>query len=71
MMLELRVGGVHCANCVRNVTSALQQLPMVRHVNVEIVDQAAHIARVRVVGEASREVLVDTLRAAGYPPGLE
>lgn len=65
--IHLDVQGMHCGGCVKRVTAALQVLPGVSAVDVDL---SAH--RVSVSGKFPQgaDVLVTTLVAAGYPASV-
>ena len=65
--IDLQVEGMSCGSCVKHVTQALQSLPGVRGVEVDLPS-----GRVRVSGELVQggDPLLMALTAAGYPARL-
>jgi copper chaperone len=63
----LNVSGMSCGSCVRHVTSALQAVPGVSKVNVQL---KAGIVQVSHGESASLDELLDAVREAGYEPRL-
>ena len=65
--IDLQVEGMSCGSCVKHVTQALQSLPGVGGVEVDLAS-----ARVRVSGELAQgsDSLVTALTGAGYPAKL-
>lgn len=61
-MTVLKVGGMSCGACVRHVNEALQPLPGVENVAVDL---ASGIVRVQ--GTADSATLIAALDEAGYP----
>ncbi|CAM3661031.1 heavy-metal-associated domain-containing protein [Polaromonas hydrogenivorans] len=66
-IIDLQVEGMSCGSCVKHVTQALQPLPGVSGVEVDLAS-----GRVRVSGELAQggDSLVAALAAAGYPAKL-
>ncbi|SFC25411.1 Copper chaperone CopZ [Polaromonas sp. OV174] len=66
-VVDLQVEGMNCGSCVKHVTQALQPLPGVSSVDVDL-----QSGRVRVSGELAQDgaFLVTALTAAGYPATL-
>ena len=62
--IQLDVQGMHCGGCVKRVTAALQPLPGVGNVDVDL---AASRVTVGGVFPQGPEHLVLALTAAGYP----
>lgn len=63
----LTVTGMSCGSCVRHITSALQAVPDVSKVNVQLRQGLVHVRH----GEtASVDELLEAVREAGYEPGL-
>ncbi|MCQ4294667.1 heavy-metal-associated domain-containing protein [Pseudomonas stutzeri] len=60
--IQLKVSGMTCGACVRHVTAALQPLPGVERVEVDLATGLA-----RIDGTADSAVLIATLDEAGYP----
>ncbi|ART51451.1 MULTISPECIES: heavy-metal-associated domain-containing protein [Comamonadaceae] len=65
--IDLQVDGMSCGSCVKHVTQALQPLPGVRGVEVDLPS-----GRVRVSGELAQgsAPLLRALTDAGYPAQL-
>jgi copper chaperone len=61
MTIELKISGMTCQHCVGAVTRALESVPGVTGVRVEL---AGGLARVE--GEANPEALVQAVADAGY-----
>lgn len=59
--IELNVQDMTCASCVKHVTEALQPLPGVDSVEVDLAS-----GRVRVTGNAESAALLAALDEAGY-----
>ena len=57
--IDLTLDGLSCGNCVKRVKESLEQRPDVESADVTI-DHAA------VIGSASAEALIDTIKQAGY-----
>ncbi|MGE4334353.1 MAG: heavy-metal-associated domain-containing protein [Pigmentiphaga sp.] len=66
-MIDLQVEGMSCGSCVKHVTQALQPLPGVRGVEVDLPS-----GRVRVSGDLAQgsSPLLTALTDAGYPAKL-
>ena len=66
-IIDLQVEGMSCGSCVKHVTQALQPLPGVSGVEVDL-----QSGRVRVSGELPQggDPLVMALTTAGYPAKL-
>lgn len=58
--------GLKCGGCVAKATAALQALPGVTAVQVDLATQTA-----RVVGDIAPAAVIDALHAAGYPAELK
>lgn len=63
----LNVAGMSCGSCVRHITSALQAVPGVSKVNVQL---RAGIVQVQHGQTASLDELLEAVREAGYEPSL-
>ena len=65
--IELDVQGMSCGSCVRHVTQALQTVPGVGNVEVDL-----PTGRVRLSGELAHgsDAAIAALTAAGYPAQL-
>jgi copper chaperone len=60
-MTTLKITGMNCQHCVRATTQALEAVPEVTKVEVDL---ATGLAQVQ--GEADLEALVAAVQAAGY-----
>ncbi|MCS7067231.1 MAG: cation transporter [Meiothermus sp.] len=60
-MVQLKIEGMSCNNCVRHVTEALKSVPGVEQVEVSLQE-----GRARVVGTAPVEKLIEAVREEGY-----
>ena len=65
--VELDVQGMTCGSCVKHVTKALQSVPGVRQVEVDLAK-----GRARVMGEVapSAQALIAALASEDYPAQL-
>lgn len=65
--LELEVQGMTCGSCVKHVTQALQSVPGVNHVEVDLAN-----GRARVEGDlpSGAVPLISALAGADYPAQL-
>jgi copper chaperone CopZ len=63
---ELQVEGMSCGSCVKHITAALQPLAGVGEVTVDLAS-----GRVKVTGDAERDVLLSALKEAGYPASVK
>ena len=61
--IDLNVNGMTCGSCVASVTRALQSVPGVATVAVDLPSGAAHVAT---SGDVTIATLTDALAAAGY-----
>lgn len=59
--VELNVQGMTCGSCVKHVTAALNQLPGVTAVEVDL-----SVGRVSIMGSTAAEELISALETAGY-----
>jgi copper chaperone CopZ len=59
------VEGMTCDNCVQHVTKALQQVPGVTAVKVDLTSKSA-----RVEGEFDEQRIVDAIEEEGYEGAL-
>ncbi|WP_241482341.1 heavy-metal-associated domain-containing protein [Muribacter muris] len=57
----LKLGGLHCQHCVKSVENALNQLPTVRRVSVDLAAQTAVIE-----SEEEAQTLIDTVIDIGF-----
>jgi copper chaperone len=60
-MMQLKVSGMTCEHCVRAVTQAVEAVPDVESVAVDLA-----AGQVRVEGSPEREAVVDAIREEGY-----
>jgi len=58
--------GLKCGGCVAKATAALQALPGVTAVQVDLATQSA-----RVAGDIAPAAVIGALQAAGYPAELK
>jgi copper chaperone len=63
----LNVAGMSCGSCVRHITSALQTVPGVSKVNVQLRSGVVHVQHQE---PASLDQLLDAVRDAGYEPSI-
>lgn len=63
MNQQLNIGGMTCANCVRHVTEALQEIPGVRNAEVDLSSGSARVESER---EIARAEFAAALDEAGY-----
>ena len=63
----LKVAGMSCGSCVHHVTSALQAVPGVSKVNVQLRSGKVEVQHAE---GASVEELLEALRDAGYEPSV-
>ena len=61
MTQTLSITGMSCAHCVRAVTSALESVPGVESVEVDL-----DLACARVEGQADADALIEAVVAEGY-----
>jgi copper chaperone CopZ len=61
MTIEIKVTGMSCQHCVGAVTQALEGVPGVSAVQVDLESGAA-----RVQGDADPQALIQSIRDAGY-----
>jgi len=61
MAVTLKVQGMTCEHCVRAVTKALQAVPGVDHVSVDLA-----AGRAQVEGAADPQALVGAIKKEGY-----
>ena len=61
-----RVQNLKCGGCVAKATAALQALPGVSDVQVDLAGKTA-----RVNGDAAPEAVIGALQAVGYPAELK
>lgn len=60
--IQLKVSGMTCGACVRHVAKALQPLPGVERVEVDLA-----LGLARIDGSADNAALIAALDEAGYP----
>ena len=61
----LKVAGMSCGSCVRHITSALQAVPGVSNVSVQLRSGRVEVQH---SGQASVDELLEAVRDAGYEP---
>lgn len=66
MERQYSVQNLKCGGCVAKATAALQALPGVSDVQVDLAGKTA-----RVNGDAAPEAVIGALQAAGYPAELK
>jgi len=64
--IRYTVNGLKCGGCVSKATAALQVLPGVIAVQVDLATQTA-----RVAGEVAPATVIGALQAAGYPAEIK
>jgi copper chaperone len=62
MQTSLKVTGMTCGNCVRHVKEAIESVPGVTHVQVDLASGTATLNP----GEASVEAIIDAIQEEGY-----
>lgn len=62
--IELSVGGMTCASCVKAATRALSEVPGVDSVDVRLADRTATVRGNQVAGQV--QALLSALSSAGY-----
>ncbi|AFL76374.1 CopZ family metallochaperone [Thiocystis violascens] len=63
MTIELKISGMSCQHCVKAVTEAIQAVPGVESVEVDL---ARGVARVAGPADADANALIAAVIAAGY-----
>ncbi|WCM52029.1 heavy metal translocating P-type ATPase [Pseudomonas sp. WJP1] len=61
--LELSIDGMTCASCVGRVERALNKVPGVRSVSVNLANERAHL---ELLGQVDPQTLIDAVTKAGY-----
>ena len=61
--LELSIDGMTCASCVGRVERALNKVPGVKSVSVNLANERAHL---QLLGQIDPQVLLDAVSKAGY-----
>ena len=61
--VELNIEGMTCADCVRQVTDALNNLP-----GVQVLEVGLGTAKIGVEDVANEPAALDAIRKAGYEP---
>lgn len=62
-VLELNIEGMTCASCVGRVERALDKVPGVNRVSVNLANERAHL---ELLGQVDAQVLIDAVKRAGY-----
>lgn len=62
MKTTLNVTGMTCGNCVRHVTEAIESVPGVSQVQVDLESGTATLN----AGEASVDAIIDAIQEEGY-----
>ena len=65
--LELQIGGMTCASCAGRVERALNKVPGVQRVSVNLANERAHI---ELLGQVDSALLIDAVTQAGYTASL-
>lgn len=65
MKTTLQLSGLHCGHCVKSVENALNQLPAVTNVQIDLATQRAVIE-----GEIDPQVLIDEIENVGFEATL-
>ena len=65
--LELQIGGMTCASCAGRVERALNKVPGVQRVSVNLANERAHV---EVLGQIDPAVLIAAVDKAGYTASL-
>jgi len=61
--LELNIEGMTCASCVGRVERALNKVPGVKNVSVNLANERAHL---ELLGQVDAQALIDAVTKAGY-----
>ena len=61
--LELSIDGMTCASCVGRVERALNKVPGVNSVSVNLANERAHL---QLLGQIDPQILLDAVSKAGY-----
>ncbi|HWT68279.1 MAG TPA: heavy metal translocating P-type ATPase [Pseudomonas sp.] len=61
--LELNIEGMTCASCVGRVERALNKVPGVKNVSVNLANERAHL---ELLGQVDAQTLIDAVTKAGY-----
>lgn len=64
-MITLQLNGLHCSHCVNSVEKALNALPSVTHVEVNLTKQTAFVE-----SKESPQTLIETIEALGFEAKL-
>ncbi len=64
-IVELKVEGITCVNCVRHVKEALEKMPGVKNAEVSLENKSASVT-LKKEGSASNGELIKAVREAGY-----
>jgi len=65
--VELNIGGMTCASCAGRVERALNKLPGVQSVNVNLASERAHV---ELLGQVDASTLIAAVERAGYSASL-
>ena len=65
--IELQIGGMTCASCAGRVERALNKVPGVQRVSVNLANERAHI---ELLGQVDSAQLIDAVTQAGYSASL-
>lgn len=60
-MIELQLEGLHCQHCVKSIETALNALPTVTHVQIELSRQHALIC-----SQERVQTLIETIENLGF-----
>lgn len=66
MKTTLQLSGLHCGNCVKSVENALNVLPTVMNVQIELATQIAVIE-----GDIAPQLLNDEIENLGFEASLQ
>ncbi|MCK3654528.1 hypothetical protein A4G19_01700 [Pasteurellaceae bacterium Macca] len=58
---QLQLAGLHCSHCVKSVETALNALPSVRSVTIDLAQQRAEIE-----SDEAPETLIETIIGIGF-----
>lgn len=61
MKTTLQLGGLHCSHCVKSVEQALQKLPSVRAIHIDLATQLAEID-----SDETSQTLIDAIEQIGF-----
>lgn len=66
MKITLQLGGLHCSHCVKSVEQALQKLPSVRAIDIDLATQRAEID-----SDESPQKLIEAIEQIGFEAELK